>query len=165
MCFLSGLKKRPLRCGGFTLVEMVTVLAILGIAIGMFYTTWMLTWESVENHNTRADLLYDGYLIMERVTDGGRLASQIDVTLGQKQVAFSDNTGVVFETYTMTADGNLTLNRPPPAAPRVLSVLVDFDNSLFREDGNGLLVDLTLKDNPFSGDISVNVATEIYPRN
>ena len=85
---------------------------------------------------------------------------------GDNTAVFTGINGEVFATYRITLDGRLLVERA--AGSRTISDKVDAANSAFVRDddtGRGLRLMLTLTDDLLRRSVSINTATEIFPRN
>src|SRR5277367_2658279 len=98
---------------GFTLAEMVVVLAVIGIFISFFYTLFFLNWGACEQLIARADLGQDMDATIDQIELDGRLAHDIVVTNtnNSSQAVFNNSAGVPISTYTMSNNGQLTMTR------------------------------------------------------
>ena len=147
------------------MIEVLFVLAILGIFLGMFYTTWIMNWSSFEEHTLRSDLWQDANKILETMSLDGRAAAQIDVQDLNKTAVFRDTTGAIFMTYRITNNGEMQRQQNGAAVVEKLSAFVNFNNSLFEKKGKALQTKLVLSDSVFGRPVDVLASTEIYPRN
>ena len=148
---------------GFTLIEIVVVLAIIGIAIGLFYSIFYLNWSSFEKQLALVDLGQEADKIMEMISLDGRLVTNIQVSEGNKitTLTLMDLEGNIIDiiTYTITEKGQIQRNE------EVLSENIEFDDSLFRRVGSSLVVELLLQDYVFGQDVQLPIETQIFPRN
>lgn len=151
----------------FSLVELITVLAIIGVGIGIFYSVLFVNWESLERQLTLIDLQMEADRIIERVSFDGRYASDLAVSEDGKSVTFDYLTGGGNPvTYDLLANGHIqrTLQGSPTEN---VSEYIDFNNSFFVRNGNILEVNLMLNDNVFGRREAVvlRASTQISPRN
>ncbi len=153
---------------GFTLIEMVTTLAIVGIASALFYMIWVTNVSTMENHISRADLWNDANAIVERLSVDVREASQITLN-GQgtptQTATLRDAQGNLLATYRMSNAGVFEVQPAGAGNFTILTGFVDYANSSFALIGKGLALNLTLFDRPLHHLVSINASTEIYPRN
>ncbi len=157
-------RKKTQAAQGFTLVELMTVLVILTVSIGMFYSVWFSNWMSFDQHTAIADLWFDANKISEAMGMDGRAASLITVALDQKSVDFENSLGVIVASYQMTPAGDFIITRG--AANTTVSRSIDYANSFFVQQGRSLEANLTLADNEVLGqDVSINSRMEVFPRN
>lgn len=157
-------KRRVCDRRGVTLVELMTVMAILAVSVGMFYTVWFSNWRTFDHHTAVADLWSDANEIAEQMSMDGRAASQITVAVGQKSVDFVNALGNTYATYQITAAGDFTITRG--AAVTTVTDRIDFANSNFIQQGSALQTDLILVDEEVLGDdVSINAQMEVFPRN
>ena len=161
---IKRLKKMSRSRSGFSLIEMITVLAILGTTVGVFYTTWMTNWKSVEEHQARANLWYDSSQIIDSLTRDGRVASQIVVQDVGKTVVLQDKDGVTLVIYAITGAGEMRLISPV-AGLSILSTSVDPVLSNFEKIGFSLKLNLFLEETVLSGLVQIQTSAEVYPRN
>lgn len=173
--FLPQMNRR-----GFSLIEMVTVLAVVGTLVGVIYSVFITNGQNFQDQITRADLLQEANLIFEQMTDDARAAKRFDINTGttdggdqQKSVAiidFDDNE-VRYVITELSADRTIIERQPigddpdnlPPA--QLLSDQVVIDTSDFVADGNSLTINLALASNTFHRQVQVLASTEIYSRN
>ncbi len=151
---------------GFSLVEIVTVVAILGISIGIFYTVFFMNWESFESFIARADLSQELDEMVDKVVYDGRFAKQVNVNQSSniKQAAFIDPDGKLLGVYTIKDTGEFVISRTGQN-DYTASTRVDFTNSNFNRQGKSFLLTLALKDQVLGHPVTLSSATEIYPRN
>ena len=148
---------------GLTLIEIVTVLAVIGIGIGLFYSIFYLNWSSFEKQLALVDLGQEADRIMETISLDGRLVTDIQVSENNKIVTLilRDLEGDVVDiiTYTITGQGQIRRN------DQILSKNIGFDDSFFRRQGSSLVVELLLRDDVFGQGVELPVQTQIFPRN
>ena len=150
---------------GFTLVEIVMVLAILGVAMLSFYTVFFMNWQAFDSTVSQADFNQDLDGIVDRIALDGRHAAQIILTntATTQQAAFVDINSTMLGTYTLQNNGVLTLTTPN--GNQVLSDKLDFNNSNFSQQGKSILVKLTLTNSVFGRPVNLTSSTEIFQRN
>ena len=159
---------RILRCSrlsasGFTLFEMICTVAIVGIMVGMFYSVFLSNWSVMENYSARAYMWQDMDAVVDAVTADGREAARIDVSADQKTATFVDQENTPFVVYLLGADRRVIQRRA--GVDRLLTNVLDFDNSLFLKRGRSVIVRLRFTDDVFDRGVSIETSTEIYPRN
>lgn len=144
---------------------MVTVLAIVGIAGGLFYTVFILNWKAFDNYIAQADLGQELDLVLDKVAVDGRFAKNNEVAGDEsaKSVSFTDPDGNVLGVYTIKNTGEFVVNRG--GDDFVLSSKVDFAKSDLVETGRSIVLILALKDEVFGRPVTLSSAVEIYPRN
>ncbi len=152
----------------FTLVELLTVIVILGVMIVTFHLVFVTNWVTSLDRVTRATLWQESNAAMESLTRDGRQSRQMDVAedadAGTKTAVILDAQSQLVATYVMDNQGKL--QRSDVAGNlSILSDHVDFANSKFEKMGRTLRVNLALKDDVFSRVIHVSTSTEIFPRN
>ncbi len=152
---------------GFTLVETVTVLVIIGIFISFFYTLWFLNWQACEGFLARADFGQEMDHTIDQIADDGRFAKTITVgnTDTTKETTITDPSGNVSK-YTMSNNGQLTITRGLNA-PETVTEKLDYANSNFAQDTNGagLIVTIAMTDQIFGHPVALSSEITIYPRN
>ena len=158
--------RRVLRPSAFTLVETLTAMAILGVAILFFQIVLRTTWFAYQDRILRANLWQEANEIAEKVTDDGRLARQVDIAAsnGAQSATFIDKDDNVFATYTMTTGGELQVARAG-GNPDVLTTHLDNMQSFFQKDGKSLILNLALQDKNFSRNVLVKTSLDVFPRN
>lgn len=148
---------------GFSLIEIVTVLAVMGIGMGLFYSIFYLNWSSFEKQLALANLGQEADRIMETISLDGRLVTEIHVAENNKTVTLTlrDLEGEIVDTiiYTITGGGQIQRN------DQVLSENIEFSDSIFRRVGSSLVVELLLRDDVFGQNVQLPVQTQIFPRN
>ncbi|MCA9394383.1 MAG: prepilin-type N-terminal cleavage/methylation domain-containing protein [Candidatus Omnitrophica bacterium] len=155
---------------GFTLTEMLAVVLMISVMGGVIFAVFVTNWEALEDQIVRSDLWHEANEIVDAVTADGRAAKSIQVEAsnaqGDNTAVFTGINGEVFATYRITLDGRLLVERA--AGSRTISDKVDAANSAFVRDddtGRGLRLMLTLTDDLLRRSVSINTATEIFPRN
>ncbi|MGE0268221.1 MAG: type II secretion system protein [Candidatus Omnitrophota bacterium] len=151
---------------GFTLIEMLTVLVILMILGGVFYTVFVTNWSAFEDRIARTNLWQEANEIIETMTADGRFAQTIDVFSdgsGNKSAVLNDSFNQPVATYLITSDGRFQINKN--GVIKTLSGHINPGQSVFTKQGRGLRVELGLEDVIFKRTINVDTSTEIFPRN
>lgn len=151
--------------GGFTLVELITVLVIIGIGIGLFYAVLFVNWNAYETHLTLIDLQMDADTIIEMISFDGKYARQITVSGNWKSVTFQfpDPAAEPAITYSFIMPNQL--QKTVSSNTAVISSYVVFADSSFRPLGNLLEVNLVLADAVFGKKVRLRDTTQIFPRN
>lgn len=152
---------------GISLIELITVLAILGVCLGLFYFGFILNMQAFDQNIAQADLKQDLSSIIEKVENDGRFAKQIDVVRdgNHRQATFIDSTGGIIGVYLMRDTGVFVIQRPE-RADSIETFKLDFARSDFNPLGNnGIKMNLTLTDNLLIHQVSIGSVTEVYPRN
>lgn len=147
---------------GFTLVEIITVLAIIGVGIGLFYSVFLLNWFSYDREIVFTNLWTEMSEIIQRISFDARFANNMNL-VNDKEVIFSffENSSV---TYTMTPAGILQ-RVDDGGISTILSQNLLYSNSSFVIEGGYLKMNLTLVDKTFRGDVVVKTSTKVCPRN
>jgi len=145
------------RTSGFTLVELITVIAILGIGMGLFYSIFYLNWTSFEKQLTLNDLVQEADRIMERISFEVKGAYQIDVS-DDKTVSLTYANGAIVS-YTINDQGQILRNN------QILSEYINSNSSSFAEVSNSLVVELLLEDDVLGQVVQLPVETQIFKRN
>ena len=149
---------------GMTLVEIVTVIAVIGVGIGIFYTTFLQNWWAFDDQLTRINLWQDANEITRLFTDDARASRQLAVAtttdVSTATLTLPDGSSVV---YSMRANGIFEITRA--GATAILSQNVDFNNSSFEQVGNSLRLVLTLNDDILFGRrVAVTTSTQAFSR-
>jgi prepilin-type N-terminal cleavage/methylation domain-containing protein len=158
------------RISAFTLVEILTVVVIIGILTSVLYTTLFSGWSATEEYATRARLWQDMNRIIDQVTVEVREATRITVGANGTLVNFfdsSDPAAVAFASCQFTAAGVFSITRMIQGAPVIVDLTdrVDPAQSLFSRAGETLVLQMVLADNVFSRRVQIETSTEILPRN
>lgn len=150
------------RIRGFSLVEIVTVLAVIGIGIGLFYSVFFLNWSLFEKQLTLVDLGQEADRIMEMISFDARVANQINVSPDKRTATFifRDINGNIVNIITYT----LILPDQIQRGNQILSENIDFADSSFEEVGNSLVVELLLEDDVFGQSVNLPVKTQVFSR-
>lgn len=159
---------------GISLVEIVTVIAILGVSIGLFYTVFVINWKAFEQFIAQANLSQDMNAIVEKISADGRFAKDIQYldngTIKQVTFTYPDTTPPT--TYRVTSSGSFVVFKNGKTT--ILSNLVDFSKTAFaRRDSNGNIIgnnrfmsmDITMTDNVLGLVLTLRSITDIYTRN
>ncbi len=148
---------------GFSLVELLIVLIIIGIGIAMFYSTLYVNWTSFEKQVSSIDLQMEADKISEVISDDGRYAKTFSVLSGGKQAHFEfpDSTTV---DYFLTPQGQIQRSLNGAAAYNV-SEFVDYNNSLFKMSNSCLVGDIALSDIVFGQKTQLSFSVQVFPRN
>ncbi len=153
--------RRP--ASGFTLVELLTVVVILGILISFFYTTFFSSWAEMDNYATRSNLWQDMNRVMDKVTVQARQAKGITVASDGRSVVLVDSFGSNFATFAFNVAGELTLTQP--GSVELLTDRVDVGLSSFSKNSEALVVKMVLADMLAMRRVQIETTTEVFPRN
>lgn len=159
--------KKINQSSALTLVETLTAMAILSVALIFFQAVLKTSWFAYQDRIARANLWQEANEVAEKVTDDGRMARQIDIataTDGTQSAQFIDRDDVVFVTYLITPDGKLQVDRGGGNVD-VLTTHVDDLESFFQKDGKALMINLALQDATFSRMAKIETILEVFPRN
>ena len=156
----------------FTLIELLFVFIVLGVALMIFHTVFIHHWVSYKHRIVRSHLWHEADSLIDRITQDSRAAHRLEILDDESfQLArFFDIEDTKIVTYRMTSEGFLQMNKTEEEADDdyvLLSSHLDFENSAFMNEEGTKTVDLnlTLLDHIFSKRISVGTSTEIYLRN
>ncbi len=155
---MRGMRKR-----GFTLVELVTVVAIIGISSAIFFSVFLLNWTALDGDIERTNLWQDANEIIDRISLDVRIATAIDVSADGKTLTLTQGGGDVV--YSFTSDGRCLYTSD--ATTEVLSEDVNYDGSLFEENEahTSVTVTLDLQKDVLGRNVEVATSTEVYSRN
>jgi prepilin-type N-terminal cleavage/methylation domain-containing protein len=146
---------------GLTIMELLVVVAIVGIVSALFYSVFYLNWFSFDRCVTRINLCEEARIIADRVSFQVRSAKDINLVNNKSVVLeFVDGSST---TYTITDSGQFQVTDAGNSF--VLSSKVDFQVSYFRLDFSALVFYLVLKDEVFGKPIEVKTVVEVMPRN
>ncbi len=152
---------------GLTLTEIITVVAVIGVASLFVHAVFIQNWSYYTDRIARADMWSDANRIVESMTDNGRQAAQIDVSAksdDEQTATMIAVDGSVIGIYRMTNNGRFEVEREDGLI-KMLSENIDYENTEFMKDGEALLIDLALADTVFARRVNFVTSTEIYPRN
>lgn len=152
--------------GGFTLIETVTVLAIMAVLSAVFYLVFMTNAVAFDDRLARANMWQQANEIMETLTADGRLSQDITVVVngdGSQSAQLVDGLSQPLATYTITVDGRLTQLKN--GVTKVLSDKINVAQSNFVEQGEGLRFQLAMQEPLFRRVANIQTSTEVYPRN
>ena len=156
----------------FTLIELVVVLAIIGIGASLFYSVFLLNWISFESQIAQANLWQEAQLALQKISFDVRVAKEIDITNKSITLTFPDNSTLI---YTITPSGEL--QRIQTETISVISDKIDYNSSCFHfesedcsveetaDNVKSLKIFLTLSENVFNREIKVTTSTQIFCRN
>lgn len=150
-------QKRRVSLTGFTLVELVTVLVIVGISLGLFYSLFYLNWTSLQRQLALNDLVAEAARIIERISFDTKMAVQIDLPDNKTaQLTYQDGSS---NTYSLVDSGQIQRNG------QIISEYINFDESSFEMEDQSLIVSLLLEDDILSQVVQLPVETEAFCRN
>lgn len=147
---------------GISLVEILTVLAIVGIGSGLFYSVFYVNWIAFEKQLALADLQLEADEIMETIAIDVRYSVDFIVEEGGKEVSITLPQDEIV-TYTVTEAGEVS--RTKAETTKTFTSRADYDASIFTDVGNYLAFDLTLFDTIVGDRLALSVSTQAYPRN
>lgn len=152
---------------GFSLVELVTVLAIVGVVSGILYTVFFMNWQAFDMNIAQADLGAEYEQAVETIVNDSRFARQINVTKAATNYSatFIGQDGLNFGTYTIKNNGQLTLKRSDTSPEIVLTSKLDYAQSEFKKNGSALRMTLAFTDQVFTRPVSLKSSVDVYPRN
>ena len=160
--------KRVLDRRAFSLVELLTVIVIVGVMIVTFDLVFVTNWTASLDRISRATLWQESSAVMESLTRDGRQSRQMDISedssMGTKTAVILDTLGQPIATYVINDKGKLQRS-DQLGNISVLTEHLDFANSRFEKIGRTLRITLALRDQVFSQLVRVDTSTEIYPRN
>ena len=151
---------------GFTLVELLTVVIIIGIASGIFYSVFALNWKAMDGFMSRANLWQEINVILDDMRFYGRQSASMTITNSgtTKSVVLTGLDGLMTATYSMDQNGEFRVI-DKIGRNEVLSRNVDFAKSQFGSDVHALEVEVALIDDNFGQKIHARSSTEIFLRN
>ena len=141
---------------GFTLVEMLSVIAITMIMGSLFYTTFIMNWQGLDDGLNQTELWTEADMIADDMTYYGRAGKQFDVSSDSKSVTiiYPDLAQNISYTITSTPTGG-QLARVTASGETVLSYYVSYPNTSFTLDSlNTLVVNLQLQNTSMLGKLS-----------
>lgn len=160
--FLKILKSRR----GFSLMEIITVLVIIGVSISIFYAVFITNWLAFQERLIRADLWMDADAIIDALSEDIRSAKSFNISSDTgDQVLTIIDLNDASTVYALRASGIFEYQRPASPGLSVLSRHILMPDSFMQRSDDALQVNLVLEDNLFFRDIRIETSTEIYPRN
>ena len=151
------------RKGGFTLVELIAVLAIIGTGASLFFSTFLLNWEYFEKEVARVNLQQEVTEILAKLCSEVRFAQSVDISADSKTLTIFYPTGNSI-VYTFTSSGQL--QRTEDTTTTIVCENIDYNNSSFTQgDSNSLIINLKLKEDVFGESVDILVSTQLFPRN
>lgn len=151
---------------GFTLVEIMVVVLVAAILSGVVFTVFVTNWDALQDRIARTDMWHEANEIIETMTNDGRFAKAVGVQTdgeGNQVVDFLDIADQLLVTYKITPDGRFLMERG--GKTKTLSTQIDSTRSGFNREGPGMRVNLALREELLRRKITINTATEIFPRN
>ena len=149
----------------FTLIEIITVVAIIGITSALFYVTFLLNWAGFYNQISRVNLWQDANDIIDDVSSCGKLARSAAVSSNHKVLTLNlpDGTSSVYSIISGSPYG--WLQKAAGGTTKILSKNIGFTDSSFDATTYSFIINLALKDKVFNRNIDVKTSTEICLRN
>jgi len=148
---------------GFTLVELIAVLAIIGTGASLFFSTFLLNWEYFEKEVVRVNLQQEATEILAKLCSEVRFAQSVDISADSKTLTISYPTGNSI-VYTFTSSGQL--QRTEGTTTTIVCEDIDYNNSSFTQgDSNSLIINLKLIEDVFGESVNIVVSTQLFPRN
>lgn len=147
----------------FTLVELITVLVIVGIGTGLFYSVLFVNWSSYEKQLSLIDLQMEADLIMEMISTDVKAAQLFTVSGDNKSVVLFFPAGGSTVTYSLMNNGRM--QKTSLGNTNILSENIDYINSSFNRAGDALEVNLTFNERIFGRRVELGTSTQIVPRN
>jgi len=131
---------------GFTLTEIVTVLAIIGISSVVFFQTFIFNWSAFEREVTRIDLDLEANQIIEQISFDIRVAAGKTISAGGNtlQLIYSSGNQATYRFLFNPASGENELQMIKGGITTTLSQNVDLANSNFQDNTESVIVNLTL---------------------
>ena len=157
-----------------TLVELLTVVVILGITIGVFHLVFVTNWQSFQERTSQADLWQEANNIIETMSREIRSAKQLqfsdDDDTNSHSVTLFDLNGQTL-TFVMRPGSNGKTGEfvmvKQGKNPQVLSNNLDLAGCDFSQNSGSkrLSVTLTLQEPVFWRMVRVNTSSEVVLRN
>ncbi|MCM8827455.1 MAG: hypothetical protein NC904_08090 [Candidatus Omnitrophica bacterium] len=149
----------------FTLVEIITVLVIVGISIGLFYSVFYVNLVSLDKETTSLNLWEESKEIVEKISFDGKICGRIEL-ISEKEIAFIflDHSEV---RYIFSEDGQLIRKTLGDMGENVIiSSNINYDGSKFDLDNDRVLIlELTLEEDVLGKPVTVSTSTQIMLRN
>lgn len=155
-----SIKKRA----GFTFVEVITVLLIIGIGISLFYNILYINWNSFEKQLSLIDLQMESDMLLENIAFDGKFSRLFTVAADRKSVMFTFPGGATV-TYAFASTGNITRADSASGTVSTLAHNIDYTNSSFASLGNYFNTTLVAVGDALGRRVDLSVVTQIMPRN
>lgn len=156
---LPGKAVRKMREKGFTLVEMLVVLGLAGLALAALCTVYFGGERQWEAGSRLAELRQHARVASEEVANELMVAVETGITHGGTHLFYKKETGGELREYRFYLQGNQLLHGlPAGTAVPVASYVQDFGAEV-----TGALVTFWLTVG--EGDASVSVRSSVLPRN
>ena len=164
------MKKRLYLARCFTLVEIVTVLGIIGISSIIFYQTFIFNWSALEREIARIDLDLEANQIVEQISFDIRVAASKTISAGGDtlQLTYPSGTQTTYRFLLNPTTGKNELQMIKGGVTTTLSQNVDLANSNFQDNGESVIVNLTLVRELFGikrTQVTVRRSIEVFLRN
>jgi len=141
----------------FTLVELVTVLAIIGVSMGLFYSVFFLNWVSFIKETVLNDLVLEMDRVLETLSLDVKMAERLEVLDNNNFILTLPNNHQI--EYRLLPEGIIQRNGQN---------LVEFlnpEHSFFQVMGRSLVVELLFEDDVLGQRIQLPARTQIFLRN
>ncbi|OQX79896.1 MAG: hypothetical protein B6D56_06145 [Candidatus Omnitrophica bacterium 4484_70.1] len=131
---------------GFTLVEIVTVLTIIGIGSVILFQTFIFNWSAFEREIARIDLDLEANQIIEQISFDIRIGEQKSISTGGDTLilTFPSGAQATYRFLFNPATGENELQMIKGGVTTTLSQNIDLANSNFQDNTESVIVNLTL---------------------
>jgi len=158
---------------GFTLIELITSLAILGIIIGILGNVFLLNLQSSDYLVSRADMAQEMDQIVESFNQDVHAASSNGIFpstgVDNQQLQLKDASGNLVATYIMKQNGEFHIVHyyNGNSDDTLITTNLDYTNSSFNTQSFPIVLTLAFLKNQFlvNSPVTLTTTTEVYPRN
>jgi prepilin-type N-terminal cleavage/methylation domain-containing protein len=141
----------------FTLVELVTVLAIIGVSMGLFYSVFFLNWVSFIKETVLNDLVLEMDRVLETLSLDVKMAERLEVLDNNNFILTLPNNHRI--EYRLLPEGIIQRNG------QNLAEFLNPEHSFFQVMGRSLVVELLFEDDVLGQRIQLPARTQIFLRN
>jgi len=147
---------------GFTLFEVMVVLAVMAISMALFYSTLMINWTGFEKTLSHMELQLDADTVSEMMSFDSRYAKSFAVGTTQKAITlvFPDNSTVI---YRLLSSG--VIERQRDYSVTSVSTYLKYADSFIRAEGNTINYSFVFHDFIFGQEVQLLSETKVNPRN
>jgi prepilin-type N-terminal cleavage/methylation domain-containing protein/uncharacterized repeat protein (TIGR01451 family) len=148
----------------FTLVEIITSLAIIGVFMAFFYSLYVLNWQACQQIIFGADMGQDMEEIVDQIGGDARNSQAINLVSPQEVVFTEPTGGSVTYTISVLDNGRNQISVTRVGVTDVLSQSLTAA-STFSMDGSNIVVNMVMQESNLGQPVTLVSQTEFFPRN